>query len=68
MWSDLKFGRRQLRGTIERAIGDIAAGRARKDDVLDSAIQHFKRDFVTATSKANILVSEVTLCIHQSCS
>ena len=52
----------QLRGTIERAIGDIAAGRARKDDVLESALEHFKRDFVTATSKANVLVSEV--CHH----
>lgn len=27
--------------------------------MLESAIAHFRRDFVTATSKANILVSEV---------
>ena len=43
--------RMQLRGTIERAIADIAAGRATKDQVLQSAIEHFKRDFITAQSK-----------------
>ncbi|GAX84927.1 hypothetical protein CEUSTIGMA_g12348.t1 [Chlamydomonas eustigma] len=55
----------QLRGKIERAIADVAAGRATKDQVLESAIEYFKKDFIAAQSQSQVLVSEVSRFFHR---
>ena len=52
-----------LRGIIEGNIDSVARGRRTKEEVLQEAIQAFKRDFASASARSNILENEVRLIV-----